>query len=408
MTLSEELKWRGFVNQTTLENTSQLDKKKFKLYFGVDPSSDSMTVGNLASAMMVKTFLRHGHHVTLLIGGATGIIGDPSGKDAERNLLTLDQVAHNKQAIIGQYHQLFGQRVHIVDNYDWFKNIGYLDFLREVGKHFSLTPLLQRDYIATRIGGSGISYAEFSYTLIQGYDFYHLFTKYDIDLQLCGSDQWGNALSGVELIRRKTGQEAHVYSMPLIVNKATGKKFGKSEDDAVWLDDQKTSVYRFYQFWLNVDDDSVGEYLKIYTELDEDEIAHIMADFHGNKGGRLAQKRLAFEVTQLVHGQKRAEAVRRVTGTLFGEVDIDELNRRELDMLKDELPYVRVNQETGLAKVLVMTSLAKSNSEALRFVASGAIALNGNKVDPAEQYPLRRGVNLLKRGKNNFAIVECK
>ncbi len=410
MTLSEELQWRGFVNQTTLKSVKDLDTQAFRLYFGVDPSSDSMTVGNLASAMMVKTFLRHGQHITLLIGGATGMIGDPSGKDAERNLLTLDQVSHNKRAIIAQYHQLFGQRVHIVDNYDWFRNVGFLEFLRDVGKHFSMTPLLQRDYIANRIGegGSGMSYTEFSYTLIQGYDFYHLFKEHGINLQICGSDQWGNSLSGVELIRRKTGQEAHVYSMPLIINKATGKKFGKSEDGAVWLDADKTSVYKFYQFWLNVDDESVGDYLKIFTELGEKEVTELMARFHADRGARAAQKALAYEVTKLVHGQKRAEIVRRVTATLFGEEDFLKLGRKELEMLKDELPYEVAKNGQGLASIVVACGLAKSITEASRFIAAGAIAVNGNKVDPSEEYPFRRGANLLKRGKNNFAIVEQK
>ncbi len=410
MTLSEELQWRGFVNQTTLKDPKLLDSKKFKLYFGVDPSSDSMTVGNLASAMMVKAFMRHGHHITLLIGGATGMIGDPSGKDAERNLLDQDQVARNKRAIVAQYRELFGLRVHVVDNYDWFKNMGYLEFLRDVGKHFSLTPLLQRDYITARIGegGSGMSYAEFSYTLIQGYDFYHLYKQYGIELQLCGSDQWGNSLSGVELIRRKTGGEAHVYSMPLVINRATGKKFGKSEDEAVWLDPEQTSVYKFYQFWLNVDDESVEDFLKLYTELDKEEVDTLMNAFLKNKASRRAQKTLAYEVTKLAHGAKRAESVRRITATLFGEGDFNDLNRREVDVLKSELPLVLVTHEDSLARIIVAAGLANSNTEALRFIASDAITVNGNKVTASEEYPFHKGNNLLKRGKNNFVIVEHK
>ena len=410
MTLSEELTWRGFVNQTTLKDIKELDKQKFKIYFGVDPSADSMQVGNLAAALMVKAFLRHGHEVTLLIGGATGMIGDPSGKDTERSLLDLDQVARNKRAIIGQYHQLFGQRVRIVDNYDWFKNIGFLEFLRDVGKHFSMTPLLQRDYIANRVGpnGAGMSYTEFSYTLIQGYDFYFLNKKYGINLQLCGSDQWGNSISGVDLIRRKLGLEAHVYSMPLIINKASGKKFGKSEDGAVWLDAKKTSVFRFYQFWLNVDDEGVAEYLKVFTELDKAHIESILKKFADNKGGRAAQKALAYEVTALVHGTQRAESVRRITDTLFGEGNFSDLSRKEVDTLKAELQVVRAAIDDGLASVLVEAGLATSITEANRFVASGAISVNGEKVDPSASRVFARGNNLLKRGKNNFAIVEYK
>ncbi len=410
MTLAEELQWRGYKNQTTLKNINELDKKKFKLYFGVDPSADSMTVGNLASAMMVKTFLRHGHDVTLLVGGATGMIGDPSGKSDERNLLDFDQVARNKRAIVGQYHQLFGQRIRIVDNYDWFKNINYIEFLRDVGKHFSLTPLLQRDYIAKRVGpnGTGMSYAEFSYTLIQGYDFYHLNKKYGIDLQVCGSDQWGNSLSGVDLIRRKSGKEAHVYSAPLIVNKVTGKKFGKSEEGAVWLDPKKTSIFQFYQFWLNVDDDSVSEYLKVFTDIDKAEMAHVMQSFENNKAGRLAQKTLALKITGQVHGKLRADSVRRISDSLFGEGEFLDLGRKEVDMLKAELPVVRASHSDGMAAIVVEAGLAASNAEANRFIVSGAIYINGTKVDKDTADVLKRGNNLLKRGKNSFAVVEYK
>ncbi len=410
MTLAEELQWRGFVNQTTLKDIKELDKQQFKLYFGVDPSSDSMTIGNLASAMMVKAFLRHGHDVTLLIGGATGMIGDPSGKDTERSLLDFDQVARNKRAIIGQYHQLFCQRIRIVDNYDWFKNIGYLEFLRDVGKHFSLTPLLQRDYIANRVGpnGTGMSYAEFSYTLIQGYDFYHLNKRYGINLQVCGSDQWGNSLSGVDLIRRKSGKEAHVYSAPLILNKATGKKFGKTEEGAVWLDAKKTSVFQFYQFWLNVDDDGVSHYLKVFTELDKQQIASVMSEFEHSKAERLAQKTLAYEVTRQVHGKGRAEAVKRITGTLFGEGNFLDLNKKEIDMLKGELQVVLAGSRQSLAAIIVSTGLATSSTEANKYILSGAISVNGHKIGPESTDVFIRGNNLLKRGKNSFAVVQYK
>ncbi len=409
MTLSEELTWRGFVNQTTLPSVKELDHRNFKSYFGVDPSTDSMTVGNLAAAMMVKTFLRHGRSVTLLVGGATGMIGDPSGKDSERNLLNLDQVSRNKRAIVDQYHQLFGRRIRVVDNYAWFRDMGCLEFLRDVGKHFSLNPLLQRDYIATRLdpNGSGMSYAEFSYTLIQGYDFYHLNKEYGIDLQLCGSDQWGNSLSGVELVRRKSGKEVHVYSAPLIVNRATGTKFGKSEDGAIWLAATKTSVYQFYQFWLNVDDETVSDYLKIFTELNRAEVAEVMTAFNRDKAVRLAQKTLAYEVTKLVHGRDRADTVQRITASLFGEEDFHALGKREIAMLKAELPVVRVGHHDSLPHMIVAAGLASSNSEAMRFIEVGAISVNGQKITN-DSTTFQRGNNLLRRGKNNFAIVEYK
>lgn len=406
MTLSEELQWRGFVNQTTLTDTKELDRKKFKLYFGVDPSADSMQVGNLAAAMMVKAFLKHGHEVTLLVGGATGMIGDPGGKDAERNLLTLEQVAENKKAISEEYKKIFGSDVRVVDNYDWFKNINYLDFLRDVGKHFSMTPLLQRDFIANRIGseGSGISYAEFSYTLIQGYDFYYLNEKYGIDLQVCGSDQWGNSISGVELIRRKTGKEAHIYSSPLIINTSTGKKFGKSEEGAVWLEAKKTSVFKFYQFWLNIDDGGVGDYLKVFTELGKDEIARVMTEFEKNRASRLAQKTLAYEVTKLVHGKDQADKIVRITDVLFGTVAFVELNDSEIQVMREELPVVKIKAD--LYDMLVEAGLASSKSEARGFHAAGAISVNGQKTLPDQEILFMNGSNLLKRGKNSFAIVE--
>jgi len=372
MTLSEELQWRGFVNQTTLTDIKELDRKKFKLYFGVDPTSDSMQVGNLAAAMMVRCFHKHGHDVTLLVGGATGMIGDPSGKDAERNLLTPGQVVKNKQGIVSQYKQIFkGEKFRIVDNYDWFKTINYLDFLRDVGKYFSLTPLLQRDYIAARIGasGNGMSYAEFSYTLIQGYDYYHLHQTYGTNLQVCGSDQWGNSLSGVELIRRKTGEEVHVYSVPLVINKTTGKKFGKSEDGAIWLDPKKTTPSDFYQFWINVDDDSVGDYLKVFTELDKEQIASVMTKFKQDKSGRLAQKTLAYEVTNLAHGRKAADDATTHAGAL-GQ--------------SSQILSGQVAVGDNIIDALVKYGLASSKTEARQIMEAGGIYINNEQTVKTE------------------------
>jgi tyrosyl-tRNA synthetase len=316
MTLSEELTWRGFVNQMTFADITELDGEPRTFYWGVDPSADSMTIGNFAAAMMVRHFIDHGHKAMLLVGGATGMIGDPDGKKDERNLKTLDEIARNKAGIAAQYKTVFnGQPFTIVDNYDWFKDMNYLDFLRSVGKHVPLSQMLGRDFVQARIGedGSGISYAEFSYALIQGYDFLHLYREHGVTLQVCGGDQWGNSIAGVDLIRRIEGGEAHVYSTPLVINKATGVKFGKSEGGAVWLDPNKTSVYKFYQFWLNSDDEGVIDYAKIFTLLSQDEI-EAMAENHAiNPGARSAQKQLAYEVTSLVHGIERTESVMRVT-----------------------------------------------------------------------------------------------
>ena len=260
MTLSEELKWRGFVNQTTFKDISVIDGDPIKFYWGVDPSAPSMTIGNLAAAMMVRHFIDHGHKAVLLVGGATGLIGDPDGKAEERTLKTKEEVEKNKAGLAAQYQQIFaGESIDMVDNYDWFKDMGYLQFLRDVGKHVPMRQMLQREFVQSRLGeeGAGISYAEFSYVLIQGYDFLHLNREMDVTLQLCGSDQWGNCIAGVELIRRITGNEAHVWSTPLVINRATGKKFGKTEDGAVWLAPELTSPTQFYQFWINCDDEGV-------------------------------------------------------------------------------------------------------------------------------------------------------
>lgn len=385
MKLTEELAWRGFVNQTTLKDAADLDEQKLTFYWGVDPSADSMTVGNLAAAMMVRHFMQHGHKAVLLVGGATGMIGDPDGKDEERNLQSLAQIATNKAAIVAQYKTVFGGLdFEIVDNYDWFKPIHYLDFLRDVGKHFSMTQLLQRDFIQSRIGpgGKGISYAEFSYSLIQGYDFLHLYRHKGVTLQICGADQWGNSLSGVELIRKLEGKEAHVYSCPLIINRATGKKFGKSEDGAVWLSPAKTSVFDFYQFWLNADDAGVEDYLKIYTLLSKPEVEALMADFRQNPAGRLAQKTLAYEVTKLVHGQ--AEAEKASAGELTPELEL-------------------TSGEHDIFDVLVRAGLATSNAEAKRLLGQGGIKLNREKIT-TQRVTIHKG-DVIHVGKRNIVKI---
>jgi len=403
MNLSEELSWRGFVNQTTFKDLSVLDNQSISFYWGVDPSADSMTIGNLAAAMMVRHFIDHGHKAYLLVGGATGMIGDPDGKADERNLKTLDEIAHNKQAIAGQYSQVFaGKDFTLVDNYDWFKDIKYIDFLRMVGKHVPISQMLGRDFVQSRIGedGSGISYAEFSYSLIQGYDFLHLSREFGVTLQVCGADQWGNSIAGVDLIRRLDAKEAHVYSTPLIINKTTGVKFGKSEGGAVWLDSTKTSVYAFYQFWLNLDDATVPDLLKVYTLLDKDEIERLSAQITENPGAREAQKALARAVTTIVHGTERTESVERVTGVLFGKADFRTLQDTDLETLSREIPVVTLGK--SLIEILVESGLASSNGEAKRLIESGAVSVNAEKAGDDQ---VVNTVSLIKKGKNSFILV---
>lgn len=407
MTLSEELAWRGFVNQTTYQDPSALDGQAVTFYWGVDPSADSMTIGHLAIAMMVRHFIDHGHKAILLVGGATGLIGDPDGKKSERELLTPEQVGHNKEKIAAQYTAIFaGQSFETVDNYSWFKEMGYLSFLRDIGKHVPMRQMLGRDFVQSRLGeeGAGISYAEFSYSLIQGYDFLHLFREKGVTLQVCGADQWGNSVTGVDLIRRIEGKEAHVWSAPLVINPVTGVKFGKTEAGAVWLDPAKTSPYAFYQFWLNVDDESVERHLKMYTLLDKPSIDKLMQSFNENRGERLAQKTLAYEVTKLIHGQEQADRIKRVSEVLFGGADFLDLQEEEIQIMRAELPVVTAQDD--LARTVVAAGLAASNSEANRFIAAGAISVNGQKVAASAEVNFESGGNLLKRGKNNFAIVD--
>lgn len=403
MKLSEELQWRGFYNQATFESVTDLDARQYTLYLGTDPSGDSLHVGHLAVYMLVRRFLDHGHRVVLLVGGGTGVIGDPGGKVDERQLLSLDTIANNKEALAAQVSNLFsGKEFTLVDNYDWLKDVSILDFLRDVGKHFSMSQLVSRDYIATRIGdgGAGISYAEFSYTLLQGYDYWHLNKNHDVNLQIGGSDQWGNILSGIELIRKKEGTVAYGMTAPLVINKSTGRKFGKSEGGAVWLDENKTSIFKFYQFWLNTDDESAIEYLKLFTLLGKDEIDAITENHAINPGARSAQKTLASEVTSLVHGWDRTESVMRVTEVLFGSNDITALEAADLDALAAEIPVGSAG--TSIIELLVTGGLAGSNGEVKRLLSGGAISVNGGKVF---EDAIISETSLLKKGKNSFLLV---
>ncbi|HUB92913.1 MAG TPA: tyrosine--tRNA ligase [Verrucomicrobiae bacterium] len=403
MTLSEELMWRGFVNQTTFKDLATLDTKPITFYIGMDPSADSLTIGNLAVAMLVRQFIDHGHNAILLVGGATGLIGDPDGKKQERALKSLDEITHNKQAIAAQYHTIFaGKPFDLVDNYDWFKAIGYLEFLRDTGKYVPMRQMLGRDFVQSRLGedGDGISYAEFSYSLIQGYDYLHLYKEKGATLQLCGADQWGNCVTGVDLIRRVEGVEAHVLSMPLVVNKTTGVKFGKSEAGAVWLDPARTTPTQFYQFWINCDDAGVGDYLKIYTLLSREDIEGVMAEQIADPSKRIAQLRLADEVTRLVHGQDNVKTAKRVTDVLTGKLAVGEADD-VLDALRKEIPAIDTHDKGSIIETLTKSGLAQSNTEARRFLKENAISLNDRKVQREDFAPddFQNGRLLLRRGK---------
>jgi len=412
MTLSEELQWRGFIHQTTYKDIAVVDGPPITFYWGVDPSAPSMTIGNLAIAMMVRHFIDHGHNAVLLVGGATGLIGDPDGKAEERNLKTKEEITTNKDEIVKQYARIFdGQDFKLVDNYEWFKDLNYLDFLRDVGKHMPMRQMLGREFVQSRLGedGSGISYAEFSYALIQGYDYVHLHRTLGVTLQVCGSDQWGNSIAGVELIRRMNGGEANVWSAPLVINKSTGKKFGKTEGGAIWLDEGLTSAYRFYQFWLNVDDEGIEDYLKIYTLLGKEQIENVLREFNENRATRIAQKTLAYEVTKVVHGAGKADDVKRLTNVLFGQGDIRQLSQADFTLLKDELPVLEFSEGEELSQAVTDTGLAQSKSEARRFLEQGAVYINGETAQPNKMLSSPMTLDgthvLLRRGKNMYAVL---
>ena len=401
MKLSEELQWRGFWNQTTFTDDKLIDSENFTLYLGTDPSADSLHVGHLAVYMMVRHFLERGHKVFLLVGGGTGMIGDMRDTE-ERNLLPYEEIEHNKQALKSQVSRIFaGRDFTLVDNADWLADLELLPFLRDIGKNFNMADLVSREFFKARINnGKGLSFAEFTYTLLQGYDFWHLFNQYGVNMQIGGSDQWGNLLSGVDLIRKKENTEVYAMTAPLLINKSTGRKFGKSEGGAVWLDENKTSVYKFYQFWLNVDDESAIEYMKIFTMLDRDTIEAIAENHAVNPGARSAQKILAREVTDIVHGSARRESVERVTEVLFGGGDFKKLSDDDLGALAEEIPCVDAGID--VIEALVESGAVGSNGEAKRLLKSGAISLNGEKL---AENKVVNDTSLLKKGKNTFVLI---
>lgn len=411
MKLSEELIYRGFKAETTISDVSELDNRgSKKFYWGADPSADSLTIGNLAALMMCACFVRHGYEPVLLVGGATGQIGDPK-ENGERELKSLEEVEHNKECIKNQIMNIVKtDDVMVVDNLDWFKDMKYLEFLREVGKAFSMTQLLDRQFVQNRIGkgGSGISYAEFSYTLIQGYDFLHLYRKYGVSLQLCGADQYGNCTSGIHLIKRLEDARADVWSTPLIIDPVTGRKFGKSEGNAVWLASSDngsgnyTSIFDFYQFWLNQPDEAVEYLIKIYTLLEKDEIEEILAKHRENPELRIAQKALARGATEVVHGKESADAIENLTAMLFSrETNFAEFSEDEILEFAKYLPTEK--KGVMLVDALVNHGLAESKKKAREYLAQGAITINGEKVK--EDIAVNQTV-IIKKGKNKFLIVK--
>lgn len=402
MKLSEELKWRGFWNQTTFQDSKVLDGEKRTIYLGADPSADSLHIGHLSVYMMVRRFLNHGHKVVLLIGGGTGMIGDMRDTE-ERQLLSPEIVAKNTEALKSQVSKLFaGQDFEVVNNADWLSKIELIPFLRDIGKNFNMAELISRDFFKSRINnGSGLSFAEFTYTLLQGYDFWYLYKNNGVSLQIGGSDQWGNLLSGVNLIRKKEGAEVFAMTAPLLINRSTGRKFGKSEGGALWLDASKTSPFKMYQFLLNSDDQSVFEYLKILTTLSKEEIETIEKNHQENQHLRIAQKALAKNVVEIVHGEEVAKNVISATEVLFGGKAFENLTKAEIEVLKYEIPVAP--KDKTVSEILIETNFARSKGEAKRLISANSISFNSNKLQEDIQITEK---GLLKKGKNSFILID--
>ena len=400
MKLSEILTERGYVYQQSSASLEEItDGAKRTLYLGVDPTADSMHVGHLMGFLVLRRFLEAGHKIIILTGGGTGMIGDPGGKSEERNLLDEATIAHNAKAVASQIRKVFGSSDFIEENNaKWLTKLNLIDFLRDIGKHFTVNSMIKKDTVKTRLDAeSPLSFTEFSYSLLQGYDFLHLHQEYGCDVQVGGSDQWTNILSGAEFIRRKTGDTVYAYTWPLIVNKSTGKKFGKSEGGAVWLDAAKTTPFDFYQFWFNTDDADVEEYLLKMTMLPKADIDAVMQEQKENPAARAAQKNLAFEVTALVHGESEAEKVAKASEDLFSGAS------------SDNAPTVKITAGIFIVDALVASNLATSKREARQFIADGAVQLNGEKVTDESRVlnkeDFNEGTAILKRGKRNIVAL---
>jgi tyrosyl-tRNA synthetase len=410
--LSAELQQRGFIHQHTGESlTTVLDTTPRTIYLGVDPTADSAHVGHLAIWILLKHLNAAGHTVIFLAGGGTGRIGDPK-PDAERELQEESVIDANVAAISAQAQALIATNDNTVvfaNNAEWLTELKLIDFLRDIGKHFTVNDLIKKDAIASRLQtDTGLSYTEFAYPLLQGYDYLELHKRYGCDVQVGGSDQWGNIVAGVDLVRRKAQAEVHAVTVPLVIDKATGKKFGKSEGNAVWLDAQKTSPYAFYQFWLNVSDESVIDYLKLYTFISLDEIAALEKAHAADPGARMAQRTLAESVTTFVHGAEAASHVVRVSEVLFGGRSIKELSEAEIDLLAANAPMTAVVSGSLLVDALVQAALASSKREARTFIESGAVYMNGDRVESTETLLTIDTYGshvLLRRGKKQYSVL---
>lgn len=412
MKLSEVLSERGYAYQHSSETLSEItDGEKRTVYLGIDPTADSLHVGNLMGLLVLRRFLEDGHKVIILTGGGTGMIGDPGGKSEERNLLDEETVAKNAKAVAAQIRRVFGRGDFIEENNaKWLGKLNLIEFLRDVGKHFTVNAMIKKDIVRDRLEKeSPISFTEFSYSLLQGYDFLHLNEAYGCDVQVGGSDQWSNIIAGVDFIRRRSEKTVYALTWPLIVNKSTGKKFGKSEQGAVWLDAEKTSPYQMYQFFLNIEDDALEELMLKLTLMPKAKIDEVLAVQRENPSSRMGQRRLAWEVVALVHGDESATTAENISDVLFGSKAVSELSHAEVKAIAQAAPSAAASEGTAIVDAMIAGGLATSKREARQFISDGAVALNRTAVRD-EATLLRRedfsgGIALLSRGKRSVCVL---
>jgi tyrosyl-tRNA synthetase len=418
MNLLEDLQWRGIIYQQTDEEGLKvtLEKEKISLYCGVDPTADSMHIGHLLPFLTLRRFQQHGHRPIVLVGGATGMIGDPSGKSEERKLQTIEVIQHNVECIQKQMRRIFDfegeQAALMVNNYDWAGSMDIVTFLRDYGKHVGVNYMLAKDTIANRLE-TGISFTEFTYTILQAMDFLHLYEKFDCKLQIGGSDQWGNITTGLELIRKMASEGSKAYGLTIpLVTKADGTKFGKTESGAVWLDPEKTSPYEFYQFWINTADADVIKYLKFFTFLSKEEIEVLEEAVQTEPHLRRAQKALAEEMTRMIHGQESLDQAIKITEALFNG-DIQKLTAEEIKQgFKDVPSYEHTSgEEIGIVDLLIEAKIAPSKRQAREDVSNGAISINGERVTELEYVISKKDriedqFTVIRRGKKKYYLIK--
>lgn len=423
MSLISELRWRGMLQDIMPGTEEQLNKELTHAYIGFDPTADSLHIGSLVPILLLVHLQKAGHKPYALVGGATGMVGDPSGKSEERNLLSEETLQHNLECVKKQLEKFLDfdankpNAAEIVNNYDWFKDFSFLHFIRDVGKHITVNYMMSKDSVKKRLeGDSGMSFTEFTYQLVQGYDFYWLYNHKNCKLQMGGSDQWGNIVTGTELIRRKAGGEAFAFTCPLLT-KADGGKFGKSEKGNIWLDETKTSPYEFYQFWLNSSDVDAEKWIKIFTFLGQQEIEELVVKHKENASNRLLQKKLAEEITNFVHGKEGLQQAIETTKKLFANKNaaietLSEADLNNLDGVK-KLSFNSAELQAGvdIVSFLASTTILASKGEAKKMILGGGISINRKKVTDLsflvnENLLLHGKYILVKRGQKNYFLVE--